>query len=192
LLAATGQRDSAKRLTGRMEALDPSSTRMLYDRAVLSYLARDYERAIDQLQLLVASQPDFPDARKMLSDAYAREGRWPEASAELLGWLSQADPNQDDLRAARRILREQGLRELWRQHARGTACHANPSSYGIPFYRAAYFALLEEKQPALEWLHNAYAQHDTQLLNLKVDPRFDALHSDPEFSQLLQQIGLAL
>jgi len=175
-----------------MEALDPSSTRMLYDRAVLSYLARDYDQAINHLRLLVALQPDFPDGRKLLSDAYAREGRWKEASAELLGWLAQADPNHDDLRAARRILREQGLRELWRQHARGKACHANPRSYGIPFYRAAYFALLDEKQPAMEWLHNAYAQHDTQLLNLKVDPRFDALRSEPEFSQLLQQIGLAL
>jgi len=192
LLAATGQRDSALRLSQRVEALDPSSTRTLYDRAVLSYLARDYERAIAQLRLLAASQPDFPDGRKLLSDAYAREGRWKEASAELLGWLTEADPNQDDLRAAHRILREQGLQELWRQHARGTACHANPNSYGIPFYRAAYFALLNEKQPAMEWLRNAYAQHDTQLLNLKVDPRFDALRSDPEFSQLLQQIGLTL
>jgi hypothetical protein len=41
-------------------------------------------------------------------------------------------------------------------------------------------------------LRGAYEQHDTQLLDLKVDPRFDALRSDPEFSQFLGKIGLTL
>jgi DNA-binding winged helix-turn-helix (wHTH) protein/tetratricopeptide (TPR) repeat protein len=191
-LVATGQRDAAIRLSERTQALDPSSTRMLYDRAVLSYLSRDYGQAVRQLRSLVVAQPDFPDARKLLSDAYAREGRWNEASAELLRWLTQADSNQDDLRAAHRILREQGLQELWRQHALGTACHRSPSVYGTPFYRAAYFALLGEKQSAMKSLRGAYEQHDTQLLDLKVDPRFDALRSDPEFSQFLGKLGLTL
>jgi len=191
-LGATGERDEALRFSERSQALDPSSTRMLYDRAVLSYLSRDYGQAIRQLKFLVVAQPDFPDARKLLSDAYARAGRWNEASAELLRWLTQADSNQDDVRAAHRILREQGLQELWRQHALGTACHRSLSVYGTPFYRAAYFALLGEKQSAMESLRGAYKQHDTQLLDLKVDPRFDALRSDPEFTQFLEKIGLTL
>lgn len=191
-LVATGQKDQALRFSERTQALDPSSTRMLYDRAVLSYLSRDYGQVVRQLRFLVVAQPDFPDARTLLSDAYAREGRWNEASAELLRWLTQADSNQDDLRAAHRILREQGLQELWRQHALGTACHRSLSVYGTPFYRAAYFALLGEKQSAMESLRGAYEQHDTQLLDLKVDPRFDALRSDPEFSEFLGKIGLTL
>jgi DNA-binding winged helix-turn-helix (wHTH) protein/Flp pilus assembly protein TadD len=191
-LGATGQTDEALRLSERIQTLNPSSTRMLYDRAVLSYLSRKYDRAIRQLTALVMSQPDFPDAHKLLSDAYARGGQWKEASAELLTWLSQVDGNQEDVRAAHRILREQGLPELWRQHARGIACHANPTDYGIPFYRAAFFALLGEKQPAMESLRIAYQQHDIRLLDLKVDPQFDAIRSDPEFSQLLAKIGLAL
>jgi len=40
------------------------------------------------------------------------------------------------------------------------------------------------------WLRAAYRQLDNRLLDLKVDPEFDALRSDPRFGDVLKSLGL--
>jgi hypothetical protein len=91
-----------------------------------------------------------------------------------------------------KLLGEQGLPALWRQHSQGDACHRSPDSYGIPFNRAAYSALLGETDQAMQWLSRAYEQHDSRLLTLKVDPQFDKPRFDPQVVSLLEKIGLKL
>jgi hypothetical protein len=39
-------------------------------------------------------------------------------------------------------------------------------------------------------LQRAYDQHDTKLIRVNVEPRFDSLRADPRFSDLLHRIGL--
>lgn len=56
---------------------------------------------------------------------------------------------------------------------------------------AAVHVGLGEKEEAFLELEKAYRQRDGQLPNLKVDPRFDPLHPDPRFADLLRRIGLA-
>ena len=163
-----------------------------YDKAILNYLARHYKQAIAQLESLVQVEPEFPDARKSLSDAYARRGQWSKASIELLKWLAQIGVDGQEIRTTRRILQDHGFRELWQRNSRGNACHRSPDEYGMPFNRAVDSALLGDTEPAVNWLRRAYEQHDTRLLNLKVDPQFDKVPSDPRFSSLLQQIGFRL
>jgi tetratricopeptide (TPR) repeat protein len=87
LLGAIGKKEESLRVIGRAQALDPLSFRIQYDRAVLSYLARDYEQAVAQLTSLLEVHPEFAEARKLLSDAYARDEHWDKASTELLKWL---------------------------------------------------------------------------------------------------------
>jgi DNA-binding winged helix-turn-helix (wHTH) protein/tetratricopeptide (TPR) repeat protein len=192
LLGAIGEKEESLRLIKRAQALDPLSIRIQYDTAILRYLGRDYEQAITQLTSLLEMQPEFADARKSLSDAYAREGQWDKASTEFLKWLQQIQVDQEEIRTTQRVLREQGLPALWRQHSQGGACHRSPDSYGIPFNRAAYSALLGETDQAMRWLGRAYEQHDNRLLTLKVDPQFDKLRSDSHFVSLLEKIGLTL
>jgi tetratricopeptide (TPR) repeat protein len=156
----------------------------------LSYFARDYEQAIDQLTSLVQELPAYPDARKSLSDAYARVGKWEHATQELVAWLKLIQVNEDEIRSAQDILRRQGFRAFWRRHSRREDCPRNPDDYGMPFNRAVYSALVDDTEPAILWLHAAYRQHDNRLLDLKVDPQFDALRSDPRFADVLKSLGL--
>lgn len=192
LLGAIGEKEESLRVIRRAQELDPLSIRIQYDRAILSYLARDYEQAITQLNSLLEVHPEFADARKSLSDAYAREEQWDKASTALLKWLQQIQVDQVEIRTTKRVLREQGLPALWRQHSKGNACRRSPDGYGIPFNRAAYAALLGETDQAMQWLARAYVQHDSRLLTLKVDPQFDKVRSDPHFVSLLEKIGLTL
>jgi Flp pilus assembly protein TadD len=55
---------------------------------------------------------------------------------------------------------------------------------------ALVYAGLGEKDKAFACLDKAYEEHSFPLHNLKVEPRFDSLHSDPRFSDLLRRMGL--
>jgi len=51
--------------------------------------------------------------------------------------------------------------------------------------------MIGEKEAAFAWLEKAYQQHDPTLANLRVDPGFDSLRSDPRYPELLKKVGLS-
>jgi Flp pilus assembly protein TadD len=55
---------------------------------------------------------------------------------------------------------------------------------------ALVYAGLGDKDKAFAWLDKAYEEHSFALSNLKVEPRFDPLRSDPRFTDLLRRMGL--
>jgi hypothetical protein len=63
--------------------------------------------------------------------------------------------------------------------------------YVDSFDIALICAGLGDPAQALQWLELAYADHSQQLLWIKVDPRFDGLHGDLRFQDLLRRIRLA-
>jgi hypothetical protein len=60
------------------------------------------------------------------------------------------------------------------------------SPYGI----AQLYADLGEKDHTFEWLNTAYQEHDTELIRLRTDFRFDSLRSDPRYVELVRKVGL--
>ena len=62
---------------------------------------------------------------------------------------------------------------------------------GLPYSIAAIYARLGEKDRALEWLEAACRERSFELVGLKVDPRFDNLHGDPRYQDLLTRVGFA-
>ena len=58
------------------------------------------------------------------------------------------------------------------------------------YHFALIYAGLGDKENALHWLEEAYREHSTWILHLKVDPRLDPLRSDPRFQDLLRRVGL--
>jgi tetratricopeptide (TPR) repeat protein len=60
------------------------------------------------------------------------------------------------------------------------------TSYNI----ARIYAALGENDRAFECLDSAYRERSPEIVNIKVDPSFDNLHSDPRFQDLLVRIGL--
>ena len=56
---------------------------------------------------------------------------------------------------------------------------------------AALYALLSDKERALEWLQKAIEEHSAELAYLKISPAFDNMRSDPRFVELMKRVGLA-
>jgi hypothetical protein len=67
---------------------------------------------------------------------------------------------------------------------------ASRSRYVSSFEISAIFVSLNETNKAFELLQKAYDEHNYNLPTLKVDARFDNLHSDPRFGDLLRRIRL--
>ncbi|MFY9609171.1 MAG: hypothetical protein WAU45_11235 [Blastocatellia bacterium] len=64
------------------------------------------------------------------------------------------------------------------------------SGQNVPLISLARsYAALGDKEQALAWLENAYAEHRTGLLGIRAFPEFDHLHSHARFQDLLRRIG---
>ena len=59
----------------------------------------------------------------------------------------------------------------------------------VPRYHiAVIYAGLNDRSQALTWLEQAYEERDQWLCQLKVEPMFDGLRSEPRFQALLNRI----
>jgi hypothetical protein len=67
---------------------------------------------------------------------------------------------------------------------------ASQQRYISPFSIGVIYAGLGDTQQALTWLERAYELRDNWLVNLKVEPRLDALRQHPRFRNLLRLVGL--
>ncbi len=63
--------------------------------------------------------------------------------------------------------------------------------YVPPLEIAVIHAGLRETDLALEWLDKAYMDRTPRLTLFRVDPRFDSLHTEPQFTALLDKMGLS-
>jgi len=71
----------------------------------------------------------------------------------------------------------------WTTRERAQREHVEPTRFAI------IYAQLGEKDEAFEWLEKAFEQNEA-VSNLKVDPRWDPLRSDPRFQNLLRRLNL--
>jgi len=47
-----------------------------------------------------------------------------------------------------------------------------------------------EDDEAIDWLEKAADEHANQVIFLHLDPRFEGLHSNPRFQNLLRRVGV--
>jgi hypothetical protein len=62
--------------------------------------------------------------------------------------------------------------------------------YQSPLTIAGNYALAGDDSEALDWLERAVDEHTPWLTELKIDPMWDAVRSQPRFVALLKKIGL--
>ena len=180
--------DEATAEHNRAVALDPLS---LIDNANVGdelYGTRQYDKAIDQYRKTLELDANFSLARWGLGGAYDRKGMHKEAVAE---W-QKASLSDGDTRSAALIGQAysrsgyKGVLRAWLDDLTIQSAHRYVSAYSI----ADMYARLGEKDRAFEFLEKAYRDRSAELIDLKVEPVFDFLHSDPRYADLLRRIGL--
>lgn len=187
-LTALGRHQEALAEMKRAHELDPLS--LIINSAVgwAFYFARQYDRAIEQYQKTLELDPNFSVARAKLAWAYEQKSMYEEATAELqqavnlsrdrtwvasLGYTYAVSGKREE---TQKVVNK--LKELSEQQ------HVPP--YDI----ALIYAGLGDKDRAFEWLTRACEERSSWLVWLRVDPRFDSLHVDQRFTDLLRHVGL--
>lgn len=150
--------------------------------------ARQFDRAIAQLEKTLEQNPEFFLARVTLGMAYEQKGEVAKAidefkkaygmekNAIVLGFLGRAYAQVGRMDEARKILEE--LEELSKR------------IYVPAFIIGLIYTSFGQNTQAFEWFEKAYAAQNEWLNWWKVAPEVDILRSDPRFQDLLSRLDL--
>jgi len=187
-LVAVERFDEAIAEAKRTDELDPLSFVASSHLAWIYYLSGKSDNAIEQAKKIVDLDPTSFPARRYLGLAYEQKGMYPEAISEfekgvklsgsplMLALLGHAYAVSGKRTEAQQVLND--LQQLQSQR------------YVSPYTVAAIYAGLNDQDQAFKWLDKAVDGRDIWLMNLKVDPAFNKLHSNKRFGDLLAQIRL--
>ena len=186
-LAALGKFDEAIAEGKKSIELDPLSPIINADHGNNLYYARRFDEAIAQLRKAVELDPTFFYSHYNLGITLEAKGDLPGAIAEYekatqlsddalaSALLAAAKTKSGDKSAAK-----QGLAELDR---------IGLQREGAAYSRAVIYLSLNDKDQALRWLEQSFADHDGSNIGyVKVDPLLDPLRGDPRFEALVQKV----
>jgi len=166
------------------QELDPLSLRISAMVGWVYYLARLYDRAKDQLQLVIDQASDFPMAHWWLGQVLRQLGAWQLAIAELeraatlfgsnicLGSLATAYAGAGMLARANTLVAEMLQME-------------RTNRYFPAYALAEAYVGLGDQESAFAYLRKAYAQREPALLFIGVEPKMDSVRNDPRFAALV-------
>ncbi len=164
---------------------DPLSLIVNANLGGIYYWARRYDEAIAQCRRTLEIDADFVVAHARLLEIYEQKGIYEQAIAEHQRLDEESRRQAPLLEKAYRA----GGRGYWQKSLELMMDRAK-HEYIAPTALAKIYARLGDQTRALEWLEKAYRERDVFLGNLKVDPNYDSLRSDPRFQDLLRRIGL--
>ena len=188
-LSASGRFDEALSELNRALEQNPLSTDVNLALGYRSYYARQYPQATEQAQKVLGMDATFVPAHVLLGRAYAQRSIFADATAEFRKALDLSEGDTNDLAAlgyAQALSRQEG-------EARKTLDELKKRSqdtYVQPMWLAVIELGLGEKNQAFDYMEKAYSDRSAWLVNLKVDPFFDSVRSDPRFADLQRRVGL--
>ena len=188
LLAANGRFTESMQQIEHAHELDPLSVVVNMEMAWNFFIAREYDRAIEQALRVTHFEPEFPSAQYILGLACEQKGRFGEARAALERSLAGSRGHASGLASLGHLFgvtghREEALRMLDELN------RVAASGYVAPFWHSILHAGLGDVEGAIGHLERSYAQSDVWLVWLNTDPRLDSLRSSGRFQQLLRRVG---
>ena len=153
----------------------------------LIYLGR-YDEAIENLQNVLASNPNFSSAHLGLWGAYFKKHMDTEAYAEAVRFFEVLN-DQETVDALRSGFATAGYREAMKRSGDVLAARSQHTHVaGIRIARL--YAHAGQNDLALTWLKNAVDANETPTTHLAVAWDWDALRPDPRFQSLLRRLNL--
>jgi DNA-binding winged helix-turn-helix (wHTH) protein/TolB-like protein len=186
LYAMQGQIDRALEVNGRAQQLEPLWLAPKGAAGNFLYFARRYDESIRLLEQVLALDERADNAREFLIRDLIVKGDYDRALAEYDKRPLQM-PGSNAHRAQALALsgrRAAALVELDR------VLKLSKERYVPAYDIALIYAALADTEHTFAWLERAVEDRSTMMVFLAQDPMFDALHGDPRWAGLVQQIGI--
>jgi len=186
-LSTRGRHDEAIAEVRLAVALDPLSPELMTNLGFVLSNARRFDEAIEVQKAAVEKGADSTLAQLDLARVHRLAGKTDLAIAESRRMLDSGDPLGPAFMAA--SLARAGRTADALAIVRKMEAEARRSHQGY-FLIGAVYAALGDRDQAFHWLDEAYAEHDTFLPWMKVDPEFDKIRGDPRYDDLIRRIGI--
>jgi serine/threonine-protein kinase len=188
-LVPTGRLDEALEQMQIAQNLDPVSSIIARDLAVMLLYKQDLEAALEQCDHTIDLNPHFSPAYGTLGLVQEQLGDFDEAIAAFRRAI-QLSPQAPGFQAGlARIFALRGMQEEAGKSLDDLRSLA-AKRYVSPFYFALIYLALSDADAGFEWLRKAFEDRWFDLMYMKADPRFKTFHSDPRFLSICNQMGL--
>jgi serine/threonine-protein kinase len=171
------------------QALDPISSIIARDIAVIHYYQRDYDLALDQCDHTIEQNPHFSSAYWTLGLVQEQRGDFEESIAAFQRAIQLSPPSPRIVGALGRTLARAGRVEEAIEIMKELD-ELSQKRYISPFELALICFALKREEEGFERLAKAYADRCFEVITIKVDPRLEAESKDPRFAALFQQLRL--
>jgi len=180
--------DAAMQEVKTARNLDPLSLPINFQASSLLYFNRKYDEAIAQLATIHDQDPNFTLGYGLLGVLYMHK-KMPDKAVD--AWLKGSSLEGQTVQSA------QVLRDAFKQSGIDGYLHnhiellenESKQRYVSPYFIAIDYAFLGEKDRVFELLEKAYRERSSWLVELRVDPLWDLLRSDPRYGDLLHRMG---
>jgi TolB-like protein/Flp pilus assembly protein TadD len=187
-LSALGRAENALAEVYKAQELDPMSLQVGVEVAWNLYMARKYEKAVQQAMRTIDMEPEFPATGHILGLALEQLGRYDEAIERFQKTSERSEMHQTVMaslaHAYARCGRTKDAESIWNELTTDSA-----KRYVAPYLFGVIHAGLGETEQAIAWLERALETHDVWMIWLNRDPRFDFLRTEPQFQNLLRRMN---
>jgi serine/threonine protein kinase/tetratricopeptide (TPR) repeat protein len=173
----------------RAQELDPLSIIINSVMGMRFYHERRYDQAIEQSLEALELDPNFAQTHYFLGLNYEQKTRYEDAIASLKKATTLSPGNLSYVSALGHAYAVSGHRGE-AMKILGQLQDLSQHRYVSPHEMALLYAGLDEDDRAFAWLDKAYTDRSWRLVFLKLEPRFDNLHADPRFADLVRRVGL--
>ncbi len=175
------------------QALNPAYRSVLADKGRILFQAGRQAEAVTLLSQLAQAAPEFLLSHAYLAVIHLAQGDYP---LYLRAALRVASLRGDDNGRAVALAGQQGF-ERGGRAGMATAMLAERRRPGAQSAATAYelaeaHALAGNGPAAIGHLRLAVERRESSVLNLVIDPAFDALHQEPDFRDLVDRLGFEL
>jgi len=188
-LVPTGRLDEALDEMRLAQSLDPVSSIVARDLAVVHLYLRDYETALEQCDHTIELNPHFSPAYSALGFIQEQRKDLDEALAAYQRAIHLSPQSPRMHAGLGRILALSGKRSLALATLRKVEAMAK-QRYVSPFEFVSVHFALGQADLGFRWLNKAVQDRAFDVLAVKVDPRFESFRRDNRLGSVVQEIGL--
>lgn len=185
-LASLGRFSEAEKELGRAQELDPLSLQVMNDAGQLFYFRRQYDQALAQLQRVTEIDPNYATAYLYMAEAHFAKREYAAAVQEGSQYF-MASGYPAVAAEFKQAYAKSGYRGAL-QNRISRQSDPDTLEFYFSWQVATDHARLGDKEKAFFWLEKCYAER-TGLIDLKVEPALESLHSDPRFADLVRRVG---
>jgi serine/threonine-protein kinase len=171
------------------QSLDPVSSIIARDVAVIQCYRRDFEAALEQCDHTIELNPHFAPAYLTLGLIQEQRQDFDESAAAFRRAVDLAPHSMRMQSALARTLALSGKRDHARETLR-TLEQLSTTRYVSPFEFVTISFAVGDSDGGYRWLAKACDDRCFELLSLRFDPRFEGLRDDPRITAVARRVGL--